>query len=160
VSSTADEWKSRGAIYFDHNNYQAALYSFERAGEEALAAVCRAHILLRDAEELERSVQSKSSARKAFIIAGEAFDNLPSKARKWQRMAADCFGKGGNNIKAAERYKAVGLYDKAIQHYWEGKGYDEASEVLSNYRSKLSPEDEEKYEGRLRSHYVRLGDFQ
>lgn len=113
------------------------------------------------AEELSRTPldSTRLQTRRAFIDAAEAFDNLAVKSRKWKHKAAEGFGKGGSHMKAAERFASVGWYEKAIFHFWEAKAVDEASKIFCEQRETLTAEFAEKYEGRLRKHYVRLGDF-
>jgi tetratricopeptide (TPR) repeat protein len=162
VSSTIEEWKERAEVYLENRNYPVALYCFNRACDEDRVAVCKAYILLQEAEELWRtpSEQAKSQTRKAFIQAAEAFNNLASKFRRLKRTAADCFVKGGSHFKAAECYALVGPHQKAVFHYWEAKAFDEAYKTFCKHRNDLATDFAEKYEGRLRNHYVRLGDFQ
>ena len=162
MSSTPEEWKERGAVYFDNRNYNAARYSFERAGDTNLINVCQAYILQQTAEELARnpSEQDRSQTKRAFILAAEAFDSLPAKTRKWQRIAAECFGKGGNHLRAAKCFESANIYDKTLMHFWEAKAIDEAARVLCANREQLPSDIVEKYEGRLRNHYVRIGDFE
>jgi len=126
-----------------------------------MISVCDAYLLLNTAEELWRnpSDQEKSQTKKAFVEAANAFDLLPSQRRSWIQKAADCYVKGGNHFKAAERYALLGLYQSSVFHFWEAKAINEASSVFCEHRSMLSQDFVAKYESRLRNHYVRLGDF-
>ncbi|CAI5990433.1 unnamed protein product [Closterium sp. NIES-64] len=98
TESSPEGWHKRGTELFNAAQFEAAVLSFERAGDEHSAAVARAALLQQTAKRLQGTDPKKAS--KTFQEAAEAFLKVEK-----PRDAARCFISAGKMKQAGDVYR-------------------------------------------------------
>ncbi|KAG1738631.1 P-loop containing nucleoside triphosphate hydrolase protein [Suillus paluster] len=144
VSSTPEEWASSGCSLFLHKRYLQAIHCFQRAGLLREVKVCEAY-LLRVAARSSVGVALLNVQQKAFITAADAFADCGAAAtgnekRQYYRTSADCYVRGGEDVKAADTYLEAQEFGLAAQRYRKAGSFHRTLRVLTDH-SKMIPEE-------------------
>ncbi|KAG2160213.1 uncharacterized protein EDB93DRAFT_46990 [Suillus bovinus] len=139
VSSTPEEWASSGRSLFLHKHYSQAIHCFERAGLHREVKVCEAY-LLREAARSSVGVALLSVQQRAFNAAAEAFSDCAAAAtgnekRQYHRTSADCHVRGGQDLKAADKYLEAEEFELAAKRYRKAGSFDRVLHVLTDHRA-------------------------
>ncbi|KAG1738617.1 uncharacterized protein EDB91DRAFT_1249139 [Suillus paluster] len=139
-----EEWASTGRSLFLHKLYSQAMHCFQRGGLLREVKVCEAYIL-REAARSSVGVASPNVQQKAFITAADAFADCGAAAtgnekRQYYRTSADCYVRGGKDLKAADTYLAAQEFGLAAKRYRKAGSFDRTLRVLTDYRTMIPEE--------------------
>ena len=148
VSSTPEEWEAFGRSLFSHKRYSQASHCFERAGLRREVKVCEAY-LLREVARSGVGVALLSDQKRAFIVAADAFVGCGALAtgnekHQYYRNAADCYIKGGENVRAADAYIKAEEFELAAKCYRKAGRFDRTLHVLHTHGSRIPGETAEE----------------
>ncbi|KAK4694355.1 hypothetical protein P7C71_g3221, partial [Lecanoromycetidae sp. Uapishka_2] len=136
-SDDPERWEFRGDQLMRQQNYQDALFCFNRAGSSKKATIAKGRLQEKYGRtcfaegNLEKFKGHIEAAVSFFLEAGlitEAASNLIRLERFQQ--AADVWAEYGHHAKAAPLYKRAGLSRKAAESFHEAGNYDEAVAAL------------------------------
>jgi len=144
VSSTPEEWATFGRSLFSHKRYSQAKHCFERAELPREVKVCEAY-QLREVARSSVGVASLNDQKRAFIVAAVAFTDCGVAATgkeklQYYRNSADCYLRGGDDLKAAETYLKAEEFEKAVKRYRKAGRFDKTLQVLDEHGTKISGE--------------------
>ncbi|KAG1841503.1 hypothetical protein F4604DRAFT_1961164 [Suillus subluteus] len=141
VSSTPEEWASSGRSLFLHKRYSQAIHCFKRADLHREVKVCEAYIL-REAARSSVGVDLVNVQQKAFTAAAEAFADCGAAAtgnerRQYYRTSADCYARGGQDLKAADTYLKAEEFELAAKKYRKAGSFDRTLHVLTDHHTMI-----------------------
>ncbi|KAM5566524.1 hypothetical protein ABKV19_014932 [Rosa sericea] len=151
VSSSAEEWKSRGLKLYHERNYEMATMCFQnahdtywerrsKAGGLKVMAYCmqtsnpeEAKSILREAAEIFEDIEMASSAAQCFFDSGDyerAGMIYKHKCGKQAReKAAECFFLAECYESAAEIFQSIGKAESAARCYYKLREYERAGTI-------------------------------
>ncbi|KAI3834446.1 hypothetical protein MKX03_032557 [Papaver bracteatum] len=124
VTSSKEEWSSRGIKLLDEGNYEMATMCFERAGDPFLEKLAKASglkaagIHMLEAAEIYESIGKADFAAKCFMElkdfkrAGAIY--LEKCGESWLEDAGDCFSLAGCWSTAADVYSRCNCFSKCL----------------------------------------------
>ncbi|KAG1719467.1 hypothetical protein EDB19DRAFT_2045105 [Suillus lakei] len=141
VSSTPEEWASSGRSLFLHKRYSQAIHCFQRASLFREVKVCEAY-LLREAARSSVGVALLNVQQKAFTAAADAFADCGATAmgnerRQYYRTSADCYVRGGQDLKAANTYLKAEEFELAAKRYRKAGSFNRTLCVLTDHRTMI-----------------------
>ncbi|KIK41852.1 hypothetical protein CY34DRAFT_84670 [Suillus luteus UH-Slu-Lm8-n1] len=142
VTSTPEEWASSGRSLFLHKRYTQAIHCFKRADRHREVKVCEAY-LLRKAARSSVGVALLNVQQMAFNTAADAFADCGAAAtgkerRQYYLTSADCYGRGGQDLKAAHTYLKAEEFELAAKRYRKAGSFDRTLRVLTDHRAVIS----------------------
>ncbi|KAG2034294.1 hypothetical protein BDR03DRAFT_1093813 [Suillus americanus] len=142
VSSTPEEWASSGRSLFLHKRYPQAIHCFKRADLHREVKVCEAYLLRQEARS-SVGVALVNDQRSAFTAAAEAFADCGAAAtgnerRQYYRTSADCYVRGGQDLKAADTYLKAEEFELAAKRYRKAGSFAKTLHVLTDQRAVIS----------------------
>lgn len=168
VSSSPEEWGKSGKTLFQNKRYLQAMHCYERAGLNREATVSHTYYLREQARSTptHRSKLSSSLREKAFAVAADAFLSCAMSAttvkekKAYLRNAADCFEKALDDFKAAHAYAQAEEFTAAAKLYRKCAKFDEAVEIVTNYRPFIELEVAENIIDVARLFYFKSGELE
>ena len=159
VSSTSKEWEASGRSLFSHKRYSQASHCFERAGLRREVKVCEAY-RLREVARSGVGVALLSDQKRAFIMAADIFvgcgaDATGNEKHQYYRNAADCYIKGGEDVKAAGACVKAEEFEVAAKCYRKAGRFDRTLHFLHTHGSRISGETAEELWTACRLFYCR-----
>ncbi|KAG0703072.1 hypothetical protein DFH29DRAFT_804090 [Suillus ampliporus] len=144
VTSTPEEWASTGRSLFLHKLYSQAIHCFQCAGLRREVKVCEAY-LLREAARSSVGVASLNVQRRAFTTAADAFAHCGAAATgneecQYYRTSADCYVRGGEDLKAADAYLKAQDFGPAAKRYRKAGSFDKTLHVLTDHGTMIPEE--------------------
>ncbi|KAG1719550.1 hypothetical protein EDB19DRAFT_1860748 [Suillus lakei] len=141
VTSTPEEWASSGRSLFLHKRYSQAVHCFQRAGLHREVKVCEAY-LLREAARSSVGVALLNVQQKAFTATADAFADCGAAAigkerRQYYLTSADCYVRGGQDLKAANAYLQAEEFELAAKRYRKAGSFDRTLCVLTDHRTMI-----------------------
>ncbi|PRQ41351.1 putative tetratricopeptide-like helical domain, uvrD-like Helicase, ATP-binding protein [Rosa chinensis] len=151
VSSSAEEWKSRGMKLYHERNYEMANMCFQnahdtywerrsKAGSLKVMAYCmqtsnpeKAKSILREAAEIFEDIGMANSAAQCFFdsgdydVAGRIYYHKCGKQAR--ERAAECFFLAERYESAAEIFQSIGMAESAARCYYELGQYERAGTI-------------------------------
>jgi hypothetical protein len=99
--------------------------------------VCEAY-LLRDAARSKVGVALLNIQQRAFITAADAFADCGAAAtgnerRQYYRTSADCYVRGGQDLKAADAYLKAEEFELAAKIYRRAGAFDRTLHILTDH---------------------------
>jgi tetratricopeptide (TPR) repeat protein len=153
VSSTPEEWEKAGHTLLDNQRYLQAMHAFERAGLALEVKISKTHYLREVAQSIQAfNKETRSAKRDAFCSVANSFlecahDTKGNERRIFFHNAAACFEKAGSYNdntedygKAARAYEDAQEYPSAVGLYRKTEMFDEAVNVVQNYRQQVGEE--------------------
>ncbi|KAG1889227.1 hypothetical protein F4604DRAFT_1950186 [Suillus subluteus] len=137
--STPEEWASSGRSLFSHKRYLQAIHCFKHADRCREVKVCEAY-LLREAARSSVGVALLNIQQRAFTAAADAFADCGAAAvgnerRQYYRTSADCYVRGGQDLKAADTYLKAEEFELAAKRYRKAGSFDKTLYVLTDQRA-------------------------
>ncbi|KAG2132369.1 hypothetical protein DEU56DRAFT_859536 [Suillus clintonianus] len=137
VSSTPEEWATFGRSLFSHKRYSQAIHCFERANLPREVKVCEAY-QLREVARSSVGVALLSDQKRAFNVAADAFTACGAAASvnqklQYYRNSADCYVRGGEDLKAADAYLNAQEFEQAAKRYRKVGRFDKTLHVLDDH---------------------------
>ncbi|KAG2034062.1 hypothetical protein BDR03DRAFT_993883 [Suillus americanus] len=141
VYSTPDEWASSGRLLFLHKRYSQAIHCFKRANLHREVTVCEAY-LLREAARSSIGVALPNVQQRAFTAAADAFAECGAAAtgnerRQYYRTSAECYVRGGQDLKAADTYLKAEEFELAAKKYRKAGSFDRTLHVLTDHHAMI-----------------------
>ncbi|KAG6859929.1 hypothetical protein C0995_001823 [Termitomyces sp. Mi166 len=143
VSSSREEWVSKGKELFERKKYFQAKHCYERASMPREMAIANAYYLREEAWKIPSgdSRHLKEQRHRGFITAAEAFLGCAQGAGKnrtvYFRCAAECFALTTEKLRAAKMYLEAHEYDAAAKLFRRLGYFDEAVDVIKNYKQSM-----------------------
>ncbi|KAG1841504.1 hypothetical protein F4604DRAFT_1598121 [Suillus subluteus] len=139
--STPEEWASSGRSLFLHKRYSHAIHCFKRADRCREVKVCEAY-LLREAARSSVGVALLNVQQRAFTAAADAFAGCGAAAtgnerRQYYRTSANCYVRGGQDLKAADTYLKAEEFELAAKRYRKAGSFDRTFHVLTDHRAMI-----------------------
>jgi tetratricopeptide (TPR) repeat protein len=124
-----------------HKRYPQAIHCFKRADRLREVKVCEAY-LLREAARSSIGVALPNAQQRAFTAAADAFADCGAAAtgnerRQYYRTSADCYVRGGQDIKAADAYLKAEEFELAAKKYRKAGSFDKTLHVLTDHRTMI-----------------------
>jgi hypothetical protein len=125
-----------------HKRYTQAIHCFKRADRHREVKVCEAY-LLRKAARSSVGVALLNVQQMAFNTAADAFADCGAAAtgkerRQYYLTSADCYGRGGQDLKAAHTYLKAEEFELAAKSYRKAGSFDRTLLVLTDHRAVIS----------------------
>ncbi|KAG5636543.1 hypothetical protein H0H81_007673 [Sphagnurus paluster] len=161
VSSSPEEWATKGKELFERKKFLQAKHCYERAQMPRAMAISNAYYLREQARKspLGDSRRIRDERNNAFTRAAEAFlicTNDPSKNRSvYFRRAAECFEAGADNLRAAHTYVDAHEYDAAAKLYRKLGLFDEAVAIIKANEEHMHSDVVESIKDVARLYYFR-----
>ncbi|KAG5646925.1 hypothetical protein DXG03_002001 [Asterophora parasitica] len=136
VSSSAEEWATKGKELFERKKFLQAKHCFERAQMPREMAISNAYYLREQARKapMGDSRRVKDQRHSGFITAAEAFVGCAQDTVKnrliYFRRAGECFEEGAENLRAANTYVDAHEYTTAAKLFRKLGLFDEAVAVI------------------------------
>ncbi|KAG1825456.1 uncharacterized protein BJ212DRAFT_276627 [Suillus subaureus] len=162
--STPEEWASSGRSLFLHKRYSQAIHCFKRADRRREVKVCEAY-LLREAARSSVGVDLLNVQQRAFIAAADAFADCGAAAmgnerRQYYRTSADCYVRGGQDLKAADTYLKAEEFELAAKKYRKAGSFDRTLHVLTDHHATIPEKTATDLRMVCRLHYCGRSDDQ
>lgn len=117
------------------------MHCFERAGLHREVEVCEAY-QLREVARSGVGVASLNNQKGAFVVAADAFTGCGAVATGKQRLqyyrnSAECYIKGGEDLKAADAYLKAQEFELAAKRYRKAGRFDKTLHVLDDHGTSI-----------------------
>jgi len=124
------------------------MHCFERAGLRREVKVCEAY-QLREVARSGAGVASSNDQKTAFIVAADAFADCGAAAPgnqmlQYYRNSADCYVRGGDDLKAADAYLKAQQFELSAKKYRKAGRFDRTLHVLDDHGTKIPGETSEE----------------
>ncbi|GLB36677.1 putative uvrD-like helicase C-terminal domain [Lyophyllum shimeji] len=161
VSSSAEEWASKGKELFERKKFLQAKHCYERALMPREMAIANAYSLRDQARKTPQgdSRRVRDQRQTAFVTAAEAFLGCAEAATKnrlvYFRIAAKCFESGAEELRAANTYLRAHEYDTAAKLFRKLGLFDEAVAVIKTNEKHMQSDVVESIKDVARLYYFR-----
>lgn len=161
VSSSPEEWASKGKELFDRKQFLQAKHCYERASMAREMAISNAYLLRAQARKIPTgdSRRTKGLRQGAFITAADAFLSCAEEATKnrttYFRRAGECFEEAMEGFRAANAYVNAHEYDIAAKLFRKLGLFDEAVEVIKTNEEDMRADVVESIKDVARLYYFR-----
>ncbi|KAG6884795.1 hypothetical protein C0992_005764 [Termitomyces sp. T32_za158] len=165
VSSSCEEWATKGKELFERKRYFQAKHCYERALMPREMAIANAYYLRAEARKIPRgnSRHLKEQLHRGFVTAAEAFLDCALEASKnravYIRCAAECLELAPEELLAAQKYLEAKEYNAAAKLFRKLGHFDEAVDIIKNYKKYMQTNIVENIEEVARLFYFREGKF-
>jgi tetratricopeptide (TPR) repeat protein len=159
MSSSVEEWASKGRELFDRKKYLQAKHCYERATMPREASIAQAYFIREQARKtLSGDTRHlKERRRVAFVLAAEDFLTCAKQAKKftpaYYRIAGECFEEAADNLRAAEAFLEAREYNIAAKLYRKLGRFDEAVAVIKENEEWMHGDVVENIKDVARLHY-------
>ncbi|KAF5377280.1 hypothetical protein D9615_006447 [Tricholomella constricta] len=161
VSSSAEEWATKGKELFERKKFLQAKHCYERAQMYPEMAISNAYYLRDQARKAPSGDlrRIKDLRHSAFMTAAESFVALARDAVKnrliYLRTAAECFEAGAENLRAANTYVDAREYNTAAKLFRKLGLFDEAVAVVKANEEHMQSDVVESIKDVARLYYFR-----
>jgi hypothetical protein len=125
-----------------NKRYTQAIHCFKRANLHREVKVCEAYLLRKEARS-SVGVALLNVQQRAFNTAADAFADCGAAAtgkerRQYYLTSADCYVRGGQDLKAAHTYLKAEEFELAAKRYRKAGSFDRTLRVLTAHRAVIS----------------------
>ncbi|RDB28998.1 TPR and ankyrin repeat-containing protein 1 [Hypsizygus marmoreus] len=165
VSSSPEEWATKGKELFERKRFLQAKHCYERASMPREMAISHAYFLREQArkEPSGESRRLKEQRHGAFRKAAEAFYSCAQETSKHRavyfRRAGECFESCAEDLCAANAYLEARDFDIAAKLFRKLGLFDEAIAVIAENKEHMQREVVESITHVARLHYFKREDF-
>lgn len=166
VSSSCEEWASKGKELFDRKKFFQAKHCYERASMPREVAISNAYYLRGEARKIPsgNSRHLKERLHRGFVTAAEAFLDCAQAASKnraiYIRCAAECLQLAPEELRAAKTYLEAQEYNAAAKLFRKLGHFDEAVDIIRNHKKYMQTEIVQNIEEVARLFYFREENFE
>ncbi|KNZ80017.1 TPR and ankyrin repeat-containing protein 1 [Termitomyces sp. J132] len=161
VSSSREEWASKGKELFERKKFFQAKHCYERASMPREMAIANAYYLRGEARKIPSgdSRHLKEQRHREFIKAAEAFLGCAQEAGKnrtvYFRCAAECLELAAEVLQAANTYLEAHEYNIAAKLFRKLGLFDEAVDVIKTCKEYMQSDIVENIKEVARLFYFR-----
>ncbi|KAG6919462.1 hypothetical protein DXG01_005721 [Tephrocybe rancida] len=161
VTSSREEWASKGKELFERKKFLQAKHCYERASMTREMAIANAYYLRSEARKapMGESRRVKEPRNQGFVTAANAFVACAQEAGKnrtvYFKRAAECYELGAEELRAAKTYLLGHEYDVAAKLFRKLGLFDEAVDVIKQNEEHMQSDIVENIKEVARLYYFR-----
>jgi hypothetical protein len=139
--SSSSEWSEEGKRLLDHKEFEEAIFAFDNAGDDYMAAVAAAY----QSQEVARDIPGSQTKRRreAFVNAASAFEQCAEmtkrakKKRTHYTAAARCYAEIQRHRDVVRAFKLGNMFTKAASYCFEHNLLDTAVSIIKKHEAEV-----------------------